>query len=427
MGMFHMLMMYMHILSKRFSDAGVRDVLIQSSVIAEGSVDKPLCGKMYNRGVRMYKLMYEAITRKLFDSVQFDSDEDNRFETHDIEYPSFGKNRDWKSIITRFWLEKHYNKILVAKESIKTGHTLQQFWMSFLEMTELLLNTIYSIRNGDWALLLVCIRNIIPYTFAYDNINYAHYLTIMLGDMLRLPYSFPGIYEEFMRGNFAAQLSDNTRFSRVETDKVIEMTLNKDTKGSGGCTGFSANVNAVKRWEINATYRASLRKCFHNHINYHSQKFKHPDLNPSRIKKDEDAVQKILSTIEATFNDPLSPLPLISISTGIIVTDKVTSDMMSAKAIGKEAMDTFIRSRLSVNRTVSIFDSIKKKNLATFTSMNKIKTCKVNFKVIPLQDSKNLFAKIALVAQIRSLNLKQVFKFPLGPMPWSLAMSLLVH
>ena len=177
-------------------------------------------------------------------------------------------------------MEKHYNKFLDAKESMKTGHALQQFWTSFLEMTELLLNTMYSIRNGDWELLLICIRNKIPYTFAYDNINYARYLTVMLGDMLQLPYSFPGIYEEFMRGNFTAQLSDNTRFSRVETDKVIEMTLNKDTKGSSGCTGFSTNVNAVKRWKINATYRVSLRKCFHNRINYHPQKFKHPDLNP---------------------------------------------------------------------------------------------------------------------------------------------------
>ena len=233
--MFHMLMMYIHILSKIFSDAGVRDVLIQSSVIAERSVDKALCGKMYNRGVRMYKLMYEAITRKLFDSVQFDSDEGNRFITHDIEDLSF--DQFWKEQ----GLEKHYNKFLDAKESMKTGHTLQQFWMSFLEMTELLLHTIYSIRNGDWDLLLVCIRNIIPYTFAYDNINYARYLTVMLRDMLQLPYSFLGIYEEIMRGNFAAQLFDNTRFSRVETDKVIEMTLSKGTKGSGGCTGFSTN------------------------------------------------------------------------------------------------------------------------------------------------------------------------------------------
>ena len=70
MGMLHMLMMFMHILSKRFSDAGIRDVLIQSGVIAEGSVDRALCGKMYNRGVRVYKLMYEAIMRKVFDSIQ---------------------------------------------------------------------------------------------------------------------------------------------------------------------------------------------------------------------------------------------------------------------------------------------------------------------------------------------------------------------
>ena len=42
MGMFHKIMMYMHILSKRFSDAGLREVLIQSGTIAEGSIDKAL-------------------------------------------------------------------------------------------------------------------------------------------------------------------------------------------------------------------------------------------------------------------------------------------------------------------------------------------------------------------------------------------------
>lgn len=62
-----MLMMYMHILSKRFADGGLRDILIQSNVISEGSVDRALNGMMYNRGVRIYKLMYEAVSRKLFE------------------------------------------------------------------------------------------------------------------------------------------------------------------------------------------------------------------------------------------------------------------------------------------------------------------------------------------------------------------------
>ena len=111
-----------------------------------------------------------------------------------------------------------------------------------------------------------------------------------------------------MNDNFAAQLTDGPQFSRVETDKAIEMTLNKDTKTNGGCTDFSRNVNAVKRWEINAPCRATLRTCFHKHLHYQPQKYKHPDLNPSPIKKDENDVQHILAIIETTFVNPYCPL-----------------------------------------------------------------------------------------------------------------------
>ena len=75
--------------------------------------------------------------------------------------------------------------------------------MSFLEMTELLLNTIYSIRSGDWELLCKCVRSILPYCFAY-NTNYARYLTEMIEDMLQLSINFLEIHQEFMRGKFAA-------------------------------------------------------------------------------------------------------------------------------------------------------------------------------------------------------------------------------
>ena len=116
---------------------------------------------------------------------------------------------------------------------MKNGKPLEKFWMGFLEMVELLLSTIYSIRSSDWELLLECIRRILPYTFAFDHINYAHYVSVMLGDMFQLPNDFPDVYEEFMGETFAAQLTENSKFSRIETDKVIEMTSNKDTKTPG--------------------------------------------------------------------------------------------------------------------------------------------------------------------------------------------------
>ena len=53
LGIFHLLM-YMGISNKRFSNAGLKDALIQSSTIAEGSIDSALRGKCYNRGVSDY-------------------------------------------------------------------------------------------------------------------------------------------------------------------------------------------------------------------------------------------------------------------------------------------------------------------------------------------------------------------------------------
>ena len=59
MVMFHLIMVYMSILNKRFDSAGMRDASVQSLIIAESSVDSALRGKSYNRGIRLYKIFYE--------------------------------------------------------------------------------------------------------------------------------------------------------------------------------------------------------------------------------------------------------------------------------------------------------------------------------------------------------------------------------
>ena len=87
----------------------------------------------------------------------------------------------------------------------------------------------------------------------------------MLGEMFSLEEQFPEVYHQCIPGNFAAELNDGV-FSRAETDKVIEMTINKGTKTPGGNTGFSTNIGAVKQWKVNASYREELRSIFHQHL-----------------------------------------------------------------------------------------------------------------------------------------------------------------
>ena len=86
-------------------------------------------------------------------------------------------------------------------------------------MVELLLNTLYATHTDDWDLLLECVRDITRYAFAYDNYNYARYLTPWLSDMINLETSHPDVYHEFKRGNFSVQLSETNPFGRCESDR----------------------------------------------------------------------------------------------------------------------------------------------------------------------------------------------------------------
>ena len=64
---------------------------------------------------------------------------------------------------------------------------------------------------------------------------------------------------------------------------------------------------------------------------------------------------------------------------------------------------------------------IKKLKLGTFSSMCKgIKTTCKN-KEVSLRASRSLFPKICIVMHRREIDLKKVFKYPLGPLPWLLA------
>ena len=140
------------------------------------------------------------------------------------------------------------------------------------------------------------------------------------------------------------QTNDNP-FSRCDTENVIKMTLNKDTKTPGRTTGFSTNVNAVHYWEINAGYKSDLRGCLHEHINYESQLYQHKDLSPSRIQNDEIDVSSVITVPIEIFIPPLSETNLLSISTGIEALVSTANEVIGAERKGEELMATFIKKK----------------------------------------------------------------------------------
>ena len=87
-------------------------------------------------------------------------------------------------------------------------------------------------------------------------------------------------------------------------------------------------------------------------MNYDVQKYKNPDLNSSRIKKDQDTVDNILGIPETTFIDPLNPLPLLCLSTGVVANEMVAKDMLLAETLGEAVMRKFLDIRLGNQRAM---------------------------------------------------------------------------
>ena len=58
MGVFHTICTFLSVIGKRFQDASLRDLIIESGVNAEGSVSGVLEGRTYNRAIRFHKHVF---------------------------------------------------------------------------------------------------------------------------------------------------------------------------------------------------------------------------------------------------------------------------------------------------------------------------------------------------------------------------------
>ena len=133
---------------------------------------------------------------------------------------------------------------------------LSSFWMSYVDMVEIILGLLRSSREGDFLLHLASIRAMIPWRFSYDRLNYARYLPIYYAQMSNLCIDHPGVYAHFMQGFFSVQLGGINPFRKIPVDQTIEETINKDSQTPGGTKGFSMKHDAVQKYYLNAEYRS---------------------------------------------------------------------------------------------------------------------------------------------------------------------------
>lgn len=422
MGGFRLLLLLLGVIGIRFGEAGLRELAVQSNVVAEGSVDKALSGKQYNRAVQLHKCVYEALMRLLL--KEFESGvqllptlnlEGLKLELNQEEFERVMNSHEFCEFGEQFYV--------YVQEMKEKSSNLGKFWLSYLELCELMLNLIYASRTGSWELYLCCIEEVIPWAFAYDSQNYARYLILFLNDMRGLSVTMPEVYTAVTNGQFSVQMGGRNPFDRNEADKTIENTINRDCKTAGGYIGFSSNFAATQRWVLNDTRRGVYRKRLPEHLSITSSPtYIHKELAPARIKEVIKAVETLIDLLEDVLTNPWKQdAPFTSLSTGIEATTEVSDDLLQAKSKGKRAANDFVVNRCSSNLTLDFFNPLKKAKLKSFKALKTVHKVRNKDIVLPLRMDREVFPRMALLGQFRQIDMKVVFTYPLGPLPWSLA------
>lgn len=430
MGDFHVACVFLAVIGKRFGDAGLRDLLIESRIIGSGSLNGVLEGKHYNRALRIHKVVLEALMRLNWQAfIQCNRESQRSSITRQLEAVEAARqnvregptsvniqaltgNPELKDLLQSF---EDFNR----SSSGKMG----KFWQSYIEMVTLLLRFIRATREGIWRLHLVCVKEMLPWMFAYDRTNYARYLPVCLCDMLALEQNHPSVHQAVDSGDFVVQRSSWNGFGQVAVDQTIEQTINCDTKSKGGIIGFSLNKAAVQRWVLTSHERAAVTQACREMSGSPSvddnEGLVVKEMGKARLSRDEEDVRKVESTLKTWIN-PFAESEsneICHLASGATASEHLEQDLLTAHDRGKEALMLYIQKRL-VSNEVGFYEAIPKLKLANFTSV--AKAVKISGTDISLKADRNLFARLLVIAQTRDMDLREVFKHSLGPLPWSL-------
>ena len=94
---------------------------------------------------------------------------------------------------------------------------------------------------------------------------------------------------------------------------------------------------------------------------------------------------------------------------------------MNVKPHDEYTMTTFMKERLNEGVTIYFFQPLKKLGLKRFLNLQKVVDVDMKDRMVPLKINRDLFGQMVIIMQNRNVDLKEIFKYPLEPLPWSLS------
>lgn len=228
LGPFHIMMAYFKALGKVIIDCGLPNVMVQSNMLAMGSLNGFLEGKHFNRCKRLHPLM--AMGLEILHYKSFLEKKNIVFTDLMVqEVTRLGTCPISSFKIQNEELDELLNDYNIYKEQTLNGELgkTAQFYLIYVNLVNYYLTLSRSIRIGDFELFRFILPKITNLFFICNQQNYARWGVKYHANLLNVATTHPDLFEEFQKGCFGIKRT-NKHFSRQPIDLVLEQTINAD-------------------------------------------------------------------------------------------------------------------------------------------------------------------------------------------------------
>ena len=414
MGGFHVIICLLRTIYSRFQDSGFIELLVEVGIGTEGTIRAAMKASDVKQGIRYYKLLYEALVRS---KMEYFSQNNNHLPDQDESIKSL---QALTTIATESLTPENIDTILNHPDMkvLENAKGNMAKWVeSFIDMVDLLLNIIHFQRTGNWEGYLQALDEFIPWCFALNRHNYARNLSYHYLDMKNLEERIPAAYDVLKDGGFTGSLS-GLKHTQIPMDQIIEMTINRFSKETGGLSGITESSGASERWMRINHFLAVLKHHLASKIR-HREGSGHVEFSSIRMQKDEDDVKAVVNGLFTWIPDLWKDdQPIVNISNGKVASNEMMENVLLAKQTGIMAREEFVQrftSDKEAKNKMTYNDPIKRHPVYTFSKLD----AKKKAMSIP-EDECQSFGNILASYDTLKLDLKCIVHWPVTSKPWSI-------
>lgn len=259
LGGFHIMMAYFKALGKFIDECGLSHIMVESGLLASGSVNGFLSGKHFNRCKRLHPLVAVGLETLLFE--EFLKKENRTITVPIIEVIKQLQLKTLSNLeIANITLKHLLNDYLKYKAATLNGDfgKTAQFYAMYINFVNYYLMFSRSIRVGDFELYKKMIPKLANLFFIFNQGNYSRWLLKYHDDLLKVHLTHPGLENDFKNGFFGVKRTQK-KFSKNPVDLRLEQTVNATaSRRLTGITHFTNSNNARQRWAKSHAIRSAI-------------------------------------------------------------------------------------------------------------------------------------------------------------------------